>query len=57
MKSKAQEKRSEHFDKDHKKYITELKSSISEEEKAYELASTTMFDRLSISQNCFEKTQ
>jgi len=49
MKSKAQEKRSEHFDKDHKKYITELKSSIAEEEKAYEAASTTMFDKLSIS--------
>lgn len=57
LKAKAQEKRSEHFDKDHKKYIAELKASIQEEEKAYETASTLMFDKLSISQNCFEKTQ
>lgn len=57
LKQDAQIKRSECFNVDHKKYIETLKGSIAEEEKAYEQASTKMFDKMSISQNCFEKTQ
>ena len=34
-----------------------LKENLQDEEKAYEASSVVIFDRLSISQQCFEKTQ
>jgi len=56
LKAKAQETRSEFFEIDHKKYLDSLKTTIGEEEKSYESASQLMFDRLCISQACFEKS-
>lgn len=57
MKEQAQERRCEHFNQDHRKYLDALKATIQDEEKAYEKSSTVMFDKLSISQTCFEKSQ
>jgi hypothetical protein len=57
MKKAAQEKRCEAFGGDAKAYLEALKKNIQEEEKAYEQSSGIMFDALSISSQCFEKTQ
>jgi hypothetical protein len=57
LKSVAQENRSEYFNMDHKLYLDSLKATINDEEKAYEASANIMFDKLSISQACFEKTQ
>jgi len=57
LKKEAQEKRCKFFGGDPTAYLTSLKANIAEEEKAYELSSRTMFDQLSITQECFEKTQ
>jgi len=57
LKSTAQTNRSEYFDVDHMKYLDSLKATINDEEKAYEASANIMFDKLAISQACFEKTQ
>lgn len=57
LKEKGQKTRCEVFGKDAKKYLAELKSSIAEEEKAYESASQIIFERLCISPECFERSQ
>jgi hypothetical protein len=56
MKKFAQAKRCEAFE-DSKKYLDALKSTMAEEEKSYESSSTAMFDKLCITQECFERTQ
>lgn len=48
-KKEAQEKRSEHFNRDHKKYIESLFEAVKGEEKIYEEASQLLFDKISIS--------
>ena len=53
MKRIAQEKRCEHFEKDHAAYLKALKDNITEEEKAYESSSTVMFEKLCITPECF----
>jgi len=57
MKKDAQTKRCEHFGGDAQAYLASLKANIQEEEKAYESSSQLVFDAISISQQCFEKTQ
>ena len=57
MKKTAQAKRCEHFDGDAKAYLAALKENIQEEEKAFESSSRQVFDALSITQECFEKSQ
>jgi len=57
LKKKAQEKRCEFFGKDHDKYLTQLKSAIQDEEKAYESASNIMFQKLEITPEMFERSQ
>lgn len=57
IKAKAQEKRSQEFGKDPKKYLEALKATVSEEESAYEKASIEMFDKLCITPECFERSQ
>jgi len=57
LKKVAQEKRCEHFNKNHKEYLTTLKANIQEEEKAYEASSGIMFDKLNISPENFERSQ
>ena len=57
LKKAAQEKRCEFFGKDAQQYLGALKQNIQDEEKAYEQSSTIMFDALSITQECFEKSQ
>lgn len=57
MKTKAQEKRAEQFGKDPKKYLDALKATVSEEEQAYERASSEMFEKLCISPEMFERSQ
>jgi len=57
IKAKAQEERSEFFDKDHKKYLEALQKTVSEEEKVYEASSQIIFDKLCISQENFERSQ
>ena len=57
MKRVAQERRCEHFGADPQLYLTALKENINEEEKAYEQSSRQVFDALSITAECFEKTQ
>ena len=56
MKKFAQAKRCEAFD-DSKKYLEALRSTMADEEKSYEQSSSAMFDKLCISQECFERTQ
>ena len=57
LKKAAQEKRCEVFGQDSQQYLQALKDNIGDEEKAYEASSTVMFDALSITKECFEKTQ
>eukprot|EP00351_Strombidinopsis_sp_SopsisLIS2011_P005144 CAMPEP_0116879296 /NCGR_PEP_ID=MMETSP0463-20121206/11093_1 /TAXON_ID=181622 /ORGANISM="Strombidinopsis sp, Strain SopsisLIS2011" /LENGTH=369 /DNA_ID=CAMNT_0004528469 /DNA_START=287 /DNA_END=1396 /DNA_ORIENTATION=- len=57
IKKTLQDKRCAVFEKDSKAYLEELKSSINEEEKAFEGSSQIMFDKLCISPECFERTQ
>ena len=45
------------FGQDSQQYLQALKDNIGDEEKAYEASSTVMFDALSITKECFEKTQ
>lgn len=56
-KTKAQEIRCAEFGKDPKKYLEALKSTVAEEEKAYETSSREMFDRLCITPEFFERSQ
>jgi len=56
MKKFAQAKRCEVFNEDSKKYLEALRKTMQDEEKSYEQSSTAMFDRLCISQECFERT-
>ena len=57
MKRNAQATRCEHFGGDPQAYLAALKANISEEEKAYESSSCQIFDAISITKECFEKTQ
>lgn len=57
LKKTAQATRCAHFGGDAQQYLTALKSNINEEEKAYESSSRLVFDALSITTECFEKTQ
>lgn len=57
LKRTAQNKRCEHFSGDPQAYLAALKANINEEEKAYESSSRLVFDAISITQECFEKTQ
>ena len=57
MKAIAQERRCEHFGSDPQAYFTALKGCIQEEEKAYETSSQEVFDAISITSQCFEKSQ
>ena len=57
LKKNAQEKRCEVFSGDSKVYLEALKAGIQEEEKAFEGSSRVMFDKLCITQECFERSQ
>lgn len=57
LKKSAQSKRCESFESDSAAYMVALKAGVSEEEKAFEGSSRIMFDELSITQECFERTQ
>ena len=57
LKVKAQERRAEQFGKDPKKYLEALKSTVQEEEMAYESASREMFEKLCITPELFERSQ
>ena len=58
FKRQAQTRRCEFFGSDDaQQYLTALKDNIKEEEKAYESASEQVFDAISITKECFEKTQ
>jgi len=57
LKKEAQKKRCESFDKDAAVYMQALKGGVQEEEKAFESSSRIMFDKLCITQECFERTQ
>jgi len=57
LKQEAQERRCTHFGTDSAAYFTALKGCIQEEEKAYESSSQQVFDAISITQQCFEKSQ
>ena len=57
LKREAQDKRFELYEKDWPKYLQKVKDQATEEEKAYETASVELFDRLSISQANFERSQ
>lgn len=52
----VQAKRCEHFETDSQKYLDALKSTLAEEEKAYETSSSAIFDRLCITPELFERT-
>jgi hypothetical protein len=56
-KAKAQENRCKEFGGDPKKYLLALKSTVAEEEKAYEKSSMEMFERLCITPEFFERSQ
>ena len=56
IKQVAQAKRCEVFEEP-KKYLDALRITMAEEEKSYEKSSSTIFDKLCISQECFERTQ
>lgn len=57
IKAAAQETRCEHFGTDHKKYLDALQKTVQEEEKAYEASSTSLFDKLCITPEMFERSQ
>merc|ERR1711957_1150533 len=57
LKKTSQSKRCESFEKDAKLYMEALKAGVQEEEKAFEGSSRIMFDKLCITQECFERTQ
>jgi hypothetical protein len=57
IKQKAQDERSQFFDKDHKAYLEALRKTVQEEEKAYEASSQIIFDKLCITQENFERSQ
>lgn len=57
LKHKAQERRGEQFGKDPKKYLEALKSTVQDEEQAYESASREMFEKLCITPELFERSQ
>ena len=57
VKAKAQERRAAEFGKDPKKYLEALKSTVQEEEQAYEKSSQEMFEKLCISPEMFERSQ
>lgn len=57
MKKLAQAKRVEQFEADPKLYLEALRATMAEEEKSYDASSTAMFDKLCITQECFERTQ
>lgn len=57
LKKTAQAKRCETFESDAKAYMDALKAGVQEEEKAFEGSSRIMFDKLCITQECFERTQ
>lgn len=57
LKKNSQLKRCEAFESDSKKYMEALKGGVQEEEKAFEGSSRIMFDKLCITQECFERTQ
>lgn len=57
LKKNAQAKRCEAFNTDAKVYMEALKAGVQEEEKAFEGSSRIMFDKLCITQECFERTQ
>lgn len=57
LKAKAQERRGEQFGKDPKKYLEALKSTVQDEEQAYESASREMFEKLCITPELFERSQ
>ena len=57
VKAKAQEKRCNEFGKDPKKYLEALKSTVADEEQAYEKSSQEMFDKLCITPEMFERSQ
>lgn len=57
MKVEGQKKRCEVFGKEPKMYLKAMQEHIMAEEKAFETTSTLMFDKLSISPECFERTQ
>lgn len=56
LKQAAQAKRCESFE-DAKIYMEALKAGVAEEEKAFEGSSRIMFEKLCITQECFERTQ
>lgn len=57
LKKTAQQKRCDAFNEDSKVYLEALKAGIQEEEKAFEASSRIMFDKLCITQECFERSQ
>jgi hypothetical protein len=57
MKKVAQAKRCEVFNEDPKKYLEALRTTMAEEERSYEASSSAMFEKLNITQECFERTQ
>lgn len=57
IKQAAQIERCKHFEIDNKAYLVALQATVQEEEKAYESASNTLFDKLSISPENFERSQ
>jgi hypothetical protein len=57
MKKVAQAKRCEVFNEDPKKYLEALRATMAEEERSYESSSSAMFEKLCITQECFERTQ
>lgn len=56
VKQQAQSKRLEFFKTEPKKYLEVLKTTLGDEEKAYESSSMIIFDKLCISPECFERT-
>ena len=57
LKLKNQEKRMESFDVDFKKYLTTLQSTADAEKKQMDESFNLMFDKLSISQDNFDRSQ
>jgi len=57
IKKAAQKERCTFFGTDHKKYLEALQKTVQEEEKAYEASSNTLFDKLCITPELFERSQ
>ena len=57
IKAASQSKRCAHFGTDSKKYLEALQATVQEEEKAYEASSVSLFDKLCISPEMFERSQ